>query len=124
MYIYVFIYFLVGPVDGYVKIGDKVRIFEFLGCMFHGCNCGAEADEAKRSKKRAEWEVKKAKLQTQGELFSIWECDWTHYKDVNLEVERTPTKFPLIMKKKQTEIGLLNAIKEGSFYGFVRCDLW
>jgi len=101
-----------------------VHIWEFLGCIYHGCSCGAEPDETKRLADRTKWELKKEKLQKHGEVHFIWECDWDTYKKKHPEIMGTMTKFPNIMYKNQTEIGLMNAIKEGSFFGFVHCDLW
>lgn len=41
----------------------------------------------------------------------------------NPEVEYTFTKIPNIMKEYQTEIGLINALKNGDFFGYITCDL-
>ena len=124
-YIYIYIYYLGGAVDGYVKIGDKVSIFEYLGCFWHGCDCGnGNPDLEKRVKQRMDWEEKKSILHSKGDLYSVWECQWEQYKIDHPETEFTDTHFPHIMKKEQTRIGLMNAIKEGSFFGFVNCDLW
>jgi len=112
-------------VDGYVKIGDTVRIFEYNGCHWHGCECGkGHKDLAVRVKQRLAWEKKKAMLVNHGEVIVMWECEWREFMDENPEIEKTDTHFPHIMKKEQSEIGLRNAIKEGSFFGFINCDLW
>jgi len=74
--------------------------------------------------KRAAWELKKELLHKKGDLYSVWECQWEQYKVDHPEIMGTITKFPHIMHRTQSEIGLMNAIKGGSFYGFVYCDLW
>ena len=63
-------------------------------------------------------------LVTRGQLIVMWECEWSEFMEENPEIEKTQTHFPYIMKKEQTNIGLMNAIKEGAFFGFVNCDLW
>ena len=95
-----------------------------MGCKFHGCSCGAEEDETIRKATRTKWELKRVQLEKLGKLHSIWECDWSRYIEVNKAIRSTNTTFPLIMHRIQTEMDLLSAIKEGSFFGFVNCDLW
>ena len=108
-----------------MKIGEKVHIYEFLGCAFHGCACGkGEKDEDKRTKQMSDWKIKKELLEQRGELHAIWECEWKAFVASNPQVSKTITKFPHIMKSSETEIELIQAIKDRTFYGFIECDLW
>ena len=63
-------------------------------------------------------------MERRGQLIYMWECDWELYMADNPEIEDIETQFPNVMKREQTEIGLINQIKEGSFFGYVHCDLW
>jgi len=95
-----------------------------LGCYHHGCPCGAEKDAEKRAEKIERWYRKRKQLEQRGELHCVWECHWELLMADDPEIEETQTSFPNIMKRYQTQIGLINQIKEGSFYGFIHCDLW
>jgi len=115
---------IAGPVDGYVEVDGTIRIYEFLGCYHHGCSCGAQKDPVKREQKKSEWEAKRRCLERCGELHYIWECHWEMLMAEDPEIEKTVTHFPNIMKRHQTQISLINQIKDGTFFGFVHCDLW
>lgn len=115
---------LVGPVDGYVVVDGVVHIYEYLGCKHHGCDCGVETNEAKRKQDRVDWERKRVQLKKRGKLHAIWECAWKDYMKSHPEILDTKTHIPHIMRKRQTEAELLAAIKDGSFFGYVFCDLW
>jgi len=113
-----------GAVDGYVEVDGVVHIYEFLGCYHHGCSCEADKNPVRREEKYQKWEYKKTLLERHGNVHCIWECNWNFIMTDNPEIEKTDTHFPNIMKRNQTQIGLINQIKEGTFFGFVHCDLW
>jgi len=107
-------------VDGYCEVGGRVYIFEFNGCHWHGCKC----QNAPNLEKRAIWERKRGRLEKIGTLIQIWECEWEEYKALNPQISEIDTLFPRIMRRSESEVDLVNAIRDGSFFGFVHCDLW
>ena len=42
----------------------------------------------------------------------------------NPNVTNTVTHFPNILNRRATESNLISAICDGSFFGFIECDLW
>ena len=91
-------------VDGFC--GNK--IFEFLGCYFHGhdCNPNNRLEEWQNTMDRLK------KFEEMGyEVESILECEW------DKPVARTPPPIPT------TEEDILTGIMEGEIFGIVKCSL-
>ena len=108
-------------VDGHAQVDKKIYIFEMLGCYFHGCKCQENPNLDAREK----WLVKQARLKRVGTVISVWECDWHCMMAIDSTIGLTSTHFPHILKdNEENEATLINHIKDGSFYGFVLCDLW
>ena len=107
-------------IDGYCEVDGRAFLLEFNGCHWHGCKCQTNPD----LEKRATWERKRARLEKIGNVIHIWECDWEDYKDRNPEILDTQTQIPRIMHRSESEEQLIKSIRDGSFFGFVHCDLW
>ena len=108
-------------VDGFADVDGRKFIFEMLGCYFHGCKCQINPNLDAREK----WLVKQSRLKRAGNVISVWECDWHRMMAIDPTISSTSTHFPHILKDhEEDETMLIDYIKNGSFYGFVNCDLW
>ena len=74
--------------------------------------------------KREAWQRKLNRLNQLGKVYYIWECHWELFVAEDPEIEKTITKFPHIMHRRQHGDDLIKAVRDGSFYGFIECDLW
>ena len=97
----------------------KKYLYEFLVCHFHGCECQAEPDWNAREK----WCNKRERLEKLGTVIYMWECDWNRML-MDTTVTNTRTHFPRIMNRSESDADLVQAVKDGSFFGFIHCDLW
>ena len=106
-------------VDGYIPCTAGRRdghVFEFNGCLFHGC-CKHAATGAE---KRQKFDAKCARLQAFGEVTVMRECEWARILPT---VQFTKTRFPRILFRMDSLQALLQGIRTGELYGFLRCDI-
>ena len=107
-------------VDGYAFINNRHVVWEFNGCHWHGCTkCypdwleNATLEEIDR---KVNWEDKIERLKENNCVIHImWEHDFVIDSSIN-------TQMPRILKT-DTESSLLNAIKDGSVFGFITCSV-
>ena len=114
-------------VDGYCVVDGQVYIYEFLGCFWHYCSCQTPKtaeDRALGEKRYFAWLYKKRRLERNGQLITIWECEWDHALKTNPGMLETKTHFPGIMHQKVSDDVLLESVRNETFFGFIHCDLW
>ena len=75
---------------------------------------------------RAETQKNSAYIRQCGyNLVELWECDWQQEKKQQLEVRQFVRKFrrPLDYKRTMTGEQVIAAVREGSLFGMVECDI-
>ena len=106
-------------VDGYIPCTDGSRdghVFEFNGCLFHACCKYADAGADIRQK----FDEKVARLESFGTVTVMKECEWTKILPT---VQFTKTRFPRILFRLDSLHALLQGIKSGELYGFLKTDI-
>ena len=88
----------------------------FLGCYYHPGCCVPDYKIENAYSKRVTWENKRHFMQSRGRLFVKRECEWR--RELKNLVFRPKTHMHNILEK-DTEHTLLEAIKEGSVFGFL-----
>ena len=87
----------------------------FSGCHFHPGCCVPDYKIENAYTKRLVWENKRHFMQSRGRLIVMRGCEW---RDMLKTLERPKTHMHNILER-DTEHTLLNAIKEGSVFGFL-----
>ena len=110
-----------GPyhIDGYIEHDGKKYFIEYQGCRFHVCpyNCGTTP----LSDTRLRDERKLKSLQKLGTVLRITSCKWSQLKKT-LDYRKSPfSKF--FYQPQISEFDLINAIKNGEFYGFAEISI-
>ena len=105
-------------VDGYACVDGQILLYEFQGCFVHGgCCVRVEGEE----KKVEQWTQKHIRLRQHGVLYVMQECDWDK---LHPTIISTPTHFPRILYKYDTETTLLEGVRSNNVFGFILCDIW
>ena len=116
--------------DGYAEWnGDDELItvgYEYNGCRFHRCpfDCGVvciQTDEQFEQQRK-----KKAYLKRVLTSFEVIQgCQWAELKKILVKRgEKIESKItPFLGKKTVSESDILDAVADGSFYGFCRADI-
>ena len=107
-------------VDGYAFIDGRHVVWEFNGCHWHGCTkCypdWLENATMEQIERKISWENKIQRLQENNCVIHIME-------EHDFVVDPTiKTQMPRILLT-DTESTLLNAIKDGSVFGFITCSV-
>ena len=109
-------------VDGFVV--ETNTILEFHGCFWHGHGC----TKALRNHPEAEERAKKTQdcdaylEQHCSNLEVMWECQWEKLKkrpEVAEKITDVTTSHPSHMVENE----ILDGVRNGSFFGFVQCNL-
>lgn len=107
--------------EGLVTIG-----YEFNGCRFHRCphKCGVVSVQTDEEySKQKEKEAKLKRILTA--LKTIQGCEWERRKKVFLRrgymIKSNVSKF--LGRKSISEMEILNAVRDGAFYGICRVDI-
>ena len=118
------------PVDGWCAQTNTV--YQFHGCYWHGHECMKEKGVTKNEKNgkkmeqlRAETQKNSAYIRQCGyNLVELWECDWQQKKQ-QPGVRQFVRKFrrPLDYKRTMTEEQVIAAVREGSLFGMMECDI-
>ena len=107
-------------------------IFEFMGCYFHGHSCRLTS-----SIKDDKWLQRKQKLYestlTRLNYFrslgyaveSIWECEYYDLLESNARARDVVSQRTSIhhQESNMTESQILEAVRDGTFFGAVECDI-
>ena len=123
-------------VDGYSPLVNGRPLFvEFIGCHWHGCvECGALArDESRKSDeedsdfddtdfcRRYQAEKRKyERLRSLGRLIFQRECQWLELKKT---IHTLDTQMPMVWYRRQSHQQLLDGIRYGQLFGFVKCHV-
>ena len=99
-------------VDGYAMVNDQAHFWEFNGCQFHDCICLGLEEECDREKV--------SHLENVGVLHIMRMCTWNKLRKTTLSTF-IPSNLSLRETVSETEI--LDAVKNGSFFGFVNLSL-
>ena len=103
-------------VDGFLEMGNEKFFYEYNGCRFHHCDrCRSEPKIMRRDTDKFD------KLRRMGKLEVMQECEWKE-KLETLQNVCTPS-FPLILQNKGSEEQILEGIRSGELFGFVKCDV-
>ena len=54
----------------------------------------------------------------------VWECDYHKILAIDPSMKEGKTRFPNIMNAVEPVENLETQVRNGSFFGFVACDLW
>jgi len=95
-------------VDGYAVIDNEHHFWEFNGCIFHDCICLGLAEECDRDKVNY--------LESVGTLHIMRMCVWNNMRKKELSLFEPEN---ICLRTKVTEADILNAVKNGTFYGFL-----
>ena len=104
-------------------------VFEAIGCFYHYCPCQearpalTEEDIERGNKKREMDDMSKQYIQEKGHnVVELWECEWWNlYKTTTCVIEQLRESFPY--KRPLREERLLEQIRSGRLFGYVRCDI-
>ena len=103
----------IGPykVDGFSRNGEKVLIYEFQGCFFHGCELCNKKGLNKNDPLRYEYLSKIANV----EIITMQECSWMRMR----KKVKWNSKISKILKvRKLSEKSFIEFLKNNSLYGF------
>ena len=109
--------------DGYCA--STQTLYEFLGCYWHGHSClpnigsGLQRERLAKTRLRLQYT-----LELGYDLEVMWECEWKKWIRMDGDVVNTfeevwYPKWPSLPTKHK----VLDAVKDGSFFGLVRCDV-
>ena len=104
-------------VDGYAEIDGIKHFLEFDGCRFHKHNCYTSLSSNVCNKDDAQ---RNADLKRLGCFIQTFECDWLKLKQT---VEFTNSVSRFFARRNITEMEILNAVNNGSFFGIIRVDI-
>ena len=105
------------PVDGYCLVDGQHIFFEFLGCYFHpGCE-KCQSSNVNCKEREEAYAIKKAIMREKGRLIEKRSCEWQRNMPAPIKTEMGRV---LCRDNEQT---LLEAIKNGEFYGFIVCTV-
>lgn len=126
---------------GEVPIGDKRyyvdgfdpcshTVYEFMGCFWHGHGCDLDNNSVNtdRNSRRKNTSEKIRYLLHLGFKVEIqWECEWKERQKNEINVKEFTklfykTHYPF-RKKLHRQENVLEAVTDGSFFGFVECDI-
>ena len=117
--------------DGYAEWmneeGEIITIgYEYNGCRFHRCkfNCDTvcvQTDEQYEKQKKKEAYLKRILTS----LKIVQSCEWEKQKKSILRqgIGISSEKIPFLGRKSVSEQEILNAIKDGRFYGICKVDI-
>ena len=100
-------------------------MYEFLGCYLHGDSClpniGSDLQQERLTKTRLRLQYT---LELGYGLEVMWECEWEKWIRMDGDVLKTfeevwYPKWPSLPTKHKVR----DAVKDGSFFGLVRCDV-
>ena len=127
----------IGPrglkVDGFCR--ERSLIFEFHGCIWHGCTCGVNRDAAGVLKKvnpfgkdieqlREETKERTQHLRSLGyDVREMWECEWYRMRK-DRDVQHIVKSLDLCKPKYNLNAdAILEGVKNGSLFGVLLCDI-
>ena len=104
-------------------------VFEAMGCFYHYYQCEearlslTEDDIQHGNKKREMDQMRKQYNKEKGySVVEMWECDWWNlYKTTTCVKEHLRESFPC--KRPRREERLLEQIRSGKLFVYVRCDI-
>ena len=113
-------------VDGYCA--STHTVYEFLGCYWHGHSClpnsGSDLQQERLAKTKLRLQYT---LELGYNLEVMWECEWKRKVRVDADIGRFVRVFEEVWYPKwaplSTELQVLDAVRDGSFFGLVRCDV-
>ncbi len=118
--------FRVGPyfVDGH----DGNKLYEFMGCYWHGCPCKKWQDEELRATRHRRTLDRLAFIRGRGfEVTVIWECDYRLLlkddPEMKLFVTVPVTPFTNEVPFKVTAEQILESVVDDTLFGAVEVDL-
>lgn len=102
---------------------------EFNGCHHHGheCHLTAHSDSIELKQKQLKTEKKEFRLERDFglQVYTIRECEWNGLKQSN-ETRNWLEKYmylPYTSKQTWTDSELINAVQDGSWFGFMEIDI-
>ena len=110
-------------------------IFEFHGCIWHGCTCGVNRDAAGVLKKvnpfgkdikqlREDTKERTQHLRSLGyDVREIWECEWYRMRK-DRDVQHIVKSLDLCKPKYNLNVdAIFEGVKNGSLFGVLLCDI-
>ena len=100
-----------------------------MGCYYHFCSCQearpclTDQDIERSNKKREMDDMGREYIKDKGrKVEEMWECEWWESFKINNKIKNhVRTHFPY--KISLSTDSLLAKIKDGSLFGYNRCDL-
>jgi hypothetical protein len=118
----------IGPyfVDGFDGVNGKV--FEFLGCYYHGHNCYLNKKDQDAPVKYKNTMDRLDYIKNSGfEIELIWECQFKLMRKVdNVLNDFVESKKPPFFKKYPRSVTvdkIIESVKNGTFFGAIECDI-
>lgn len=111
------------PVDGFMP--DKLKIFQFHGCHWHGHGCRRDFNPDSKSL-RQQSEDTISLLKSKGYSVKVkWECEWDQEKRANPLIQRFVEKNLTLgcRPSMMSAHVIVSKVKTGEFFGMVECDI-
>ena len=112
------------PVDGFDP--ETQIIYQFHGCYWHGHTCMSYKNPVNAAVAQKRTEETTAYLRDRGyKVVEMWECAWDTMKKQDPEISAyvKSSYYPFEHKMTVTTDDIMKSIQDGSFYGFVECDI-
>ena len=118
------------PVDGFCP--QTRTAYEFNGCFWHGHCCDEssfrDVGDVPASDRNPKTALKLAYLQALGyTVVRVWECEWSRQIDACSTIKCFLKAFNDAtygcQRKNPTQQSLLQEVLDGSFFGYVECDI-
>ena len=119
-------YFVDGYVEWETETGTVQIAYDYNGCRFHRCphKCKVECVQSEEDFKKEQ--IRKAFLEENVTVYNvIYGCEWKKEKEIlKAEGKKIDSKItPFFLQDTISEGEILNAIKDGTFYGIVCADI-
>jgi G:T-mismatch repair DNA endonuclease (very short patch repair protein) len=116
------------PVDGWDASTNTA--YQYHGCYYHGCQCrlttSAEKKKPELQKQRRErtHEISQYLLSLGIKLVEMKECEWSHTKDVDSEVQEFVESLNMPKHpQNMTEENIKKQLKDGSLFGLAEVNI-
>ena len=119
-------YFVDGYVEWETENGTVQIAYDYNGCRFHRCPHKCKVESAQSEEDFKKEQIRKAFLEEAVTVYNvIYGCEWKKEKEkLKAKGKKIASKItPFFLQDTVTEEQILNAVKDGTFYGVVCLDI-
>ena len=109
--------------DGWTVVNGVQHFLMFMGCCFHRCTCEVSLRSPTDDEKYKRDQLIKRLCSKHGVYKEIFECEFNRQKIDMAENDVSCFFGKLRKKQKVTEKEIFQKVEEGTFYGFLSCDI-